>query len=44
MDTPPAVIAAVVLCVRQLYNGYREIRPTEAFYALMQPFRAYRAD
>ena len=41
MDTPPALRSAVVLCVRQLYDGYREIRPTEAFYALMKPWRAY---
>ena len=40
MDTPPALRSAVVLCVRQLYDGYREIRPTEAFYALMSPYRS----
>ena len=42
MTTPPALRSAVVLCVRQLYDGYREIRPTEAFYALMAPFRSYK--
>ena len=41
-DTPEALRAAVILCVRQFYDGYRRIRPTEAFYALMQPYRAYR--
>ena len=35
--------AAGVLLVRQLYNGYREIRPTEAFFALVAPFRSYRS-
>ena len=43
MDTPPALRSAVVLCVRQFYDGYREIRPTEAFYALMRPYRSYKA-
>ena len=42
MDTPPALRSAVVLCVRQFYDGYREIRPTEAFYALMRPYRSYK--
>ncbi len=32
---------AVILCVRQFYNGYREIRPTEAFYALIEQYRYY---
>ena len=32
---------AVILLVRQLYDGYREIRPTEAFYALIAPWRRY---
>ncbi len=32
---------AVILLVRQFYDGYREIRPTEAFYALIQPWRRY---
>ena len=41
MDTPPALRAAVVLCVRQLYDGYREIRPTEAFYGMLRPYRSY---
>ena len=41
MNTPAALQAAVVLCVRQLYNGYRDIRPTEAFWALIDPFRSY---
>lgn len=37
----PALQAAVILVVRQLYDGYREIRPTEAFYALIAPWRRY---
>ena len=41
MNAPAALEAAVVLCVRQLYDGYRDIRPTEAFYALIEPFRSY---
>ena len=41
MNAPPALQSAIVLCVRQLYDGYREIRPKEAFWALMQPFRSY---
>lgn len=41
MNAPAALQAAVVLCVRQLYNGYREIRATEAFWALIDPFRTY---
>ncbi|WP_425152899.1 hypothetical protein [Candidatus Palauibacter sp.] len=43
-DTDPALPAlqqAVVLCVRQLFNGYREIRPTEAFYDFIAPWRRY---
>ena len=44
IDTPPALRSAVVLCVRQLYDGYRDIRPTQAFYALMRPWRSYKAD
>ena len=35
------LIQAVILVVRQLYDGYREIRPTEAFYALIAPWRYY---
>jgi len=38
-DIPPAVISGIVLCIRQLYDGYREIRPTEAFYSLIRPWR-----
>ena len=34
---------AITSAVRQLYDGYREIRPDEAFFALMQPFRSYKA-
>ena len=40
MNTPPALRSAVVLCVRQLYDGYREIRPTEAFWAMLEPWRS----
>ena len=39
MNTPPALRSAVVLCVRQLYDGYREIRPREAFWAMLEPWR-----
>ena len=39
--TTKALKQAVVLCVRQFYDGYREIRPTEAFYALIAPWRRY---
>ena len=41
-DTPEALRSAVILCVRQFYDGYRRIRSTEAFFALVGPFRAYR--
>ena len=34
--------AAITTTVRQLYDGYREIRPTEAFFALMGPYRSYK--
>ena len=40
MDTPPALRSAVMLCVRQLYDGYREIRPREAFWAMLEPWRS----
>ena len=36
---PPTLKSAIIVCVRQLYDGYREIRPTEAFYALIYPYR-----
>lgn len=36
-----ALRQAVILCVRQFYDGYREIRPTEAFFALIAPWRYY---
>ena len=36
-----ALKQAVILAVRQFYDGYREIRPTEAFFALIAPFRRY---
>ena len=38
---PPSLAQAAVLAVRQLYAGYREIRPTEAFFALIAPWRRY---
>ena len=41
-DTPEALRAAVILCVRQFYDGYRRIRPTEAFFAMVRPFQSYR--
>ena len=40
-DKTMALRHAVILCVRQLYDGYREIKPTDAFYALIQPWRFY---
>ena len=40
-DTPPALRSAVVLCVRQFYDGYIEIRPNAAFFSLIRPFRSY---
>ena len=40
MNTPPALRSAVVLCVRQLYDGYRQIRPKEAFWAMIEPWRS----
>ena len=43
LTTPPALRSAVMLCVRQLYDGYREIRSTEAFWAMLEPWRNYGA-
>ena len=43
MNAPAALGAAVILCVRQLYDGYRQIRPTEAFSALIDPFRLHES-
>ena len=43
-DTPEALRAAVVLCVRQIYDGHRRIGTTAAFYALVRPFQDYRAE
>ena len=39
--TPPGLRQAVILAVRQLYEGHDEIRPDHAMYALMNPFRRY---
>ena len=36
--------SAVILCVRQLHDGWPEIRPTAAFYALIAPWRRYDYD
>ena len=39
MDITPETVAlrsAVILCVRQLYDGYRQIRPTEAFLQIVK--------
>ena len=41
--SPEALKQAVILLVRQFYDGYREIRPTEAFYALIAPYRQFVA-
>ena len=35
----PALRSAAILLVRQLYNGYNEIKPNAAFYALIDPYR-----
>ena len=43
MTTPAALRSAVILCVRQFYDGYREIRPNSAIYALIRPFRSYKS-
>ena len=40
-EVPKALTQAVILCVREFYNGYAEIRPTAAFYALIAPWRRY---
>ena len=40
-EVPPALRQAVILCVRQFYDGRPEIRPTAAFYALIAPWRRY---
>ena len=40
-EVPPALRQAVILCVRQFYDGHPEIRPTAAFYALIAPWRRY---
>ena len=40
-EVPPALRQAVILCVRQFYDGATEIRPTAAFYALIAPWRRY---
>ena len=33
------IAVAVILSARQLYDGYREIRPTEAFFAYIEDFK-----
>ncbi len=38
---PTALRQAVILCVRQFYDGHAEIRPTAAFYALIAPWQRY---
>lgn len=39
VPVPPALRAACVLALRQLYDGGGEIRPAAAIYALLQPWR-----
>ena len=34
-----ALRSGAILLVRELYGGYREIKPNAAFYALIDPFR-----
>lgn len=38
-EIDPSIRAAVVLALRQLYDGAAEIRPTAAVYALLAPHR-----
>ena len=40
-EVPKGLKQAVILCVRQFYDGHAEIRPTAAFYALIAPWRRY---
>ena len=40
-EVPKALRQAIILCVRQFYDGHPEIRPTAAFYALIAPWRRY---
>lgn len=37
-DTAP-LERAVILVVREFFNGYREIKPTDAFFSQVEPFR-----
>ena len=39
----PALKAAGVILIRQLYDGDKAIKPSAAFFALLAPFRSYRA-
>ena len=38
-ESPAALLQAVVLCVRQFFDGYPEIKQTSAIYALIAPYR-----
>ena len=38
---PESLRQAVVVMVRQLYDGYREMRPTDAFFSLVRFWRRY---
>ena len=38
LDNPALRSGAILLC-RELYGGYREIKPNAAFYALIDPYR-----
>ena len=40
-QTTKALRQAVVVAIRQFYDGYRELRPTEAVFALIEPWRRH---
>ena len=42
--TPPGLRQALILGVRQLYEGHDEIRPTHAMLIIADPFRSYAID
>lgn len=38
-ENAPAIAQAVVICVRQFYDGFSEIRPNAALFSLVAPFQ-----